>query len=80
MADEDGNSSELRVELTVFQSKESYVYQIPPAATAGHRAETWNVDHWLQAGTSRCLRLTEAQAGPERARCVALSERLSQSQ
>ena len=37
-----------RAELTVFQTKESYVYQIPPAATAGHRAETWNVDDWLQ--------------------------------
>ena len=42
--EEDGS----RAELTVFHAKESYVYQIPPAQTAGHRAETWNVDNWLQ--------------------------------
>lgn len=77
MADEDGNSSELRVELTVFQSKESYVYQIPPAATAGHRAETWNVDHWLQevsvavvtSGEECFVRLLDAKSGDLFAEC-----------
>lgn len=36
-------------ELTTFQCREAYVYKIPPASTVGHRAELWDVDHWLQA-------------------------------
>ncbi len=36
-------------ELTTFQTREAYVYKIPPASTVGHRAEMWDVDHWLQA-------------------------------
>ena len=41
MADEGG------AELLVFSCKESYVYQVPPATTVGHRADTWNVNKWL---------------------------------
>ncbi|KAK9838777.1 hypothetical protein WJX74_003226 [Apatococcus lobatus] len=40
--------SELRAEVVTFRCKEAYVYQVPPAGTIGHRAETWNVDKWLQ--------------------------------
>lgn len=39
---------EERAELTVFLSKEAYIYKIPPASTIGHRADTWNVDSWMQ--------------------------------
>ncbi len=39
---------EERAQLTVFLSKEAYIYKIPPASTIGHRADTWNVDSWLQ--------------------------------
>lgn len=39
---------EQRAELTVFSSKEAYIYKIPPASTIGHRADTWNVDSWMQ--------------------------------
>ena len=44
-ADDDGPHAE----LTTFQCREAYVYKIPPASTIGHRAELWDVDHWLQA-------------------------------
>ncbi|KAK9805274.1 hypothetical protein WJX72_010397 [[Myrmecia] bisecta] len=37
-----------RVELVTFSCKECYIYKIPPASTVGHRAELWDVDHWLQ--------------------------------
>ena len=43
--DDDGPHAE----LTTFQCREAYVYKIPPASTIGHRAELWDVDHWLQA-------------------------------
>ena len=36
-------------ELTTFKSQEGYVYKVPPSSTIGHRAELWDVDHWLQA-------------------------------
>jgi hypothetical protein len=39
-------------ELTTFQCREAYVYKIPPASTIGHRAELWDVDHWLQVEAS----------------------------
>lgn len=42
--------TELRAEVVTFRCKEAYVYQVPPAGTIGHRAETWNVDKWLQVG------------------------------
>lgn len=35
-------------EVTAFSASEAYVYSIPPATTVGHRAETWNVNNWLQ--------------------------------
>lgn len=47
-ADDDGPHAE----LTTFQCREAYVYKIPPASTIGHRAELWDVDHWLQAHVS----------------------------
>lgn len=31
-------------ELPLFSCKEAYVYRVPPATTAGHRAELWNVN------------------------------------
>lgn len=37
-----------RAELTTFSCKECYVYKPPPASSIGHRAEFWDVDHWLQ--------------------------------
>lgn len=40
--------AELRAELITFQCKECYVYRPPPAGSIGHRAELWDVDHWLQ--------------------------------
>lgn len=48
-------------ELTTFQTREAYVYKIPPASTVGHRAEMWDVDHWLQASGlfSICIRVSE---------------------
>ena len=48
MADADAEAE--RAELTVFSSKEAYVYKIPPASTIGHRADTWGVEAWLQVG------------------------------
>ncbi|KAK9788599.1 hypothetical protein WJX73_010633 [Symbiochloris irregularis] len=68
---------EERVELTVFTTKESYVYQIPPAGTTGHRAETWNVDSWLQAvavhvvtcGEDCYIRLLDMKTGDLFAEC-----------
>lgn len=42
------SEAELRSELTTFQCKECYVYKVPPASSIGHRAEFWDVDHWLQ--------------------------------
>lgn len=44
--------AELRAELTVFQCKECYVYRPPPASSIGHRAELWDVDHWLQVSAT----------------------------
>ena len=44
--------AELRAELTTFQSKECYVYRPPPASSIGHRAELWDVDHWLQVSAT----------------------------
>ena len=35
-------------EVVAFQASEAYVYSIPSATTVGHRAETWNVNEWLQ--------------------------------
>ena len=46
MADADPEPE--RAQLTVFSSKEAYVYKIPPASTIGHRADTWGVDAWLE--------------------------------
>ena len=43
--------AELRAELITFQCKECYVYRPPPASSIGHRAELWDVDHWLQVNT-----------------------------
>lgn len=43
-----GAEAELRAELTTFHCKECYVYRPPPASSIGHRAEFWDVDHWLQ--------------------------------
>ena len=40
--------AEYRAELTTFRCKECYVYRPPPASSIGHRAEFWDVDHWLQ--------------------------------
>ena len=47
---DDADAEPERTELTVFSSKEVYVYQIPPASTIGHRADAWGVDAWLQVG------------------------------
>lgn len=44
-----------RAELITFTSKECYVYRPPPASSIGHRAEFWDVDHWLQVSNSRSL-------------------------
>lgn len=45
-------SAEPRAELTTFQCKECYVYRPPPASSIGHRAELWDVDHWLQVSAT----------------------------
>ena len=45
------SEADFRVELVTFQCKECYVYRPPPASSIGHRAEFWNVDHWLQVGS-----------------------------
>lgn len=42
------SSEGFRAELVTFQCKECYVYRTPPASSIGHRAELWDVDHWLQ--------------------------------
>ena len=44
--------AKLRAELTTFHSKECYVYRPPPASSIGHRAELWDVDHWLQVSAA----------------------------
>lgn len=31
-------------EIRLFHSDTGFVYQVPPATTSGHRAETWNVE------------------------------------
>ena len=49
MDDAEPDGAPERAELSVFTSKEAYVYRIPPASTTGHRADTWGVDDWLQA-------------------------------
>lgn len=35
-------------EVSAFVAPDAYVYRIPPATTVGHRAETWNVNSWIQ--------------------------------
>ena len=47
-----GAEAELRAELTTFHCKECYVYRPPPASSIGHRAEFWDVDHWLQVSAT----------------------------
>lgn len=47
--------AEVRAELTTFQCKECYVYRPPPASSIGHRAELWDVDHWLQVSPTFVL-------------------------
>ena len=59
------------VELPLFACREAYVYRIPPATTAGHRAELWDVNTWLQevalravsAGDECYVRLEDQQSG-----------------
>ncbi|KAL0055203.1 hypothetical protein WJX82_008776 [Trebouxia sp. C0006] len=51
----DAADREYRAELTTFQCKECYVYRPPPASSIGHRAEFWDVDHWLQEVSLRIV-------------------------
>ena len=53
----DAADREYRAELTTFQCKECYVYRPPPASSIGHRAEFWDVDHWLQVKIACCPNL-----------------------
>ncbi|KAK9841047.1 hypothetical protein WJX81_007611 [Elliptochloris bilobata] len=65
------------LELTVFSCKDAYVYKIPPPSTIGHRADTWNVDAWLQevrcavvtCGDDCIIRLTAEGTGELFAEC-----------
>lgn len=58
-------------ELPLFSCKEAYVYQVPPATTAGHRAEMWDVNKWLatvslrvmQADDDAYIRMTDESTG-----------------
>ena len=50
----DAADREYRAELTTFQCKECYVYRPPPASSIGHRAEFWDVGHWLQVKIACC--------------------------
>lgn len=51
--------AELRAELITFQCKECYVYRPPPASSIGHRAELWDVDHWLHEVSLRIVTCDE---------------------
>ena len=52
-------------EIVLFHCpSESYVYQVPPAGTLGHRAELWHVDQWLaEVSTSVLLLVGGGEAG-----------------
>lgn len=58
-------------ELPLFSCKEAYVYRVPPATTAGHRAEMWDVNKWLatvalrvvQADDDAFIRLLDEKTG-----------------
>mmetsp|Transcript_4775 Transcript_4775/g.6433 ORF Transcript_4775/g.6433 Transcript_4775/m.6433 type:complete len:314 (-) Transcript_4775:37-978(-) len=65
-------------ELSTFKCSECYVYKVPPARTsAGHRAQDWNVDKWLQKvqlriaeqGDTCTVRLLEEESGELFAAC-----------
>mmetsp|Transcript_2442 Transcript_2442/g.5012 ORF Transcript_2442/g.5012 Transcript_2442/m.5012 type:complete len:354 (-) Transcript_2442:48-1109(-) len=50
------STAEERCELVTLTLPECYVYQVPPARTsAGHRAQDWNVEKWLQAVALRIV-------------------------
>lgn len=46
--DEEEQTSEQHVELTVFTCSDCCLYKIPPSSSFGHRAELWDVDKWLR--------------------------------
>ena len=58
-------------ELPLFSCREAYVYKVPPASTAGHRAELWDVNKWLatvkisvvQQDEDAFVRLLDSQSG-----------------
>ncbi|KAL4528547.1 hypothetical protein Ndes2526B_g07328 [Nannochloris sp. 'desiccata'] len=56
-------------ELLLFRGKEAYVYQIPPAGTAGHRAEMWNVEKWIAEVAVKIVRFSNDEA------CIILTDR-----
>ncbi|KAL4430811.1 hypothetical protein ABPG75_006067 [Micractinium tetrahymenae] len=64
-------------ELPLFSCKEAYVYRVPPATTAGHRAELWDVNKWLatvalrvvQSDDDAFIRLLEDKTGELFAEC-----------
>ena len=61
------------LELPLFSCREAYVYKVPPASTAGHRAELWDVNKWVQEvavrvvaqGDECFVRLEEQETGAE---------------
>lgn len=64
-------------DLPLFSCKEAYVYRVPPATTAGHRAELWDVNRWLatvalrvvQADDDAFIRLLDDKTGELFAEC-----------
>ena len=58
------------VEAALFQCFEAYVYALPPnTSSLGHRAETWDVENWMQEVAVRvvergdeCFALLETKA------------------
>ncbi|PSC68868.1 Adaptin ear-binding coat-associated 2 [Micractinium conductrix] len=71
-------SGEELPELLLFAAKEAYVYRVPPATTAGHRAELWDVNKWMAAVELRVvqtendevfIRLLDEQSGDLFAEC-----------
>ncbi len=69
----DAADREYRAELTTFQCKECYVYRPPPASSIGHRAEFWDVDHWLQVEIDCCPNLPQNMHLPETLTLISLS-------
>jgi hypothetical protein len=70
-------SDDEEIEFTVFNKRESKVYQIPPAASAdGHRAQDWKESIWIGRcrvvgkGKTLTIRLQDADSDALFAQCV----------